>query len=100
MAITDSVSVRRRGEMVATRRTAETTVEELAELMVGCRVLLQVEKGEAKPGPVLLSVRYLTGKDRRGGTMVDNVSFDVRAGEILGIEIGSASGRERECQYV
>ncbi|MEM7463192.1 MAG: ATP-binding cassette domain-containing protein, partial [Pseudomonadota bacterium] len=41
MAITDTVSVMRRGEMVATRNTAETTVEELAELMVGRRVLLR-----------------------------------------------------------
>ena len=48
MAITDEVSVMRRGEMVATRQTAETNAEELAELMVGRRVLLQVEKGEAK----------------------------------------------------
>ncbi|HCJ71838.1 MAG TPA: heme ABC transporter ATP-binding protein, partial [Agrobacterium sp.] len=46
MAITDSVSVMRRGEMVATRKTSETSVEELAELMVGRRVLLRVEKGE------------------------------------------------------
>src|SRR3546814_21051607 len=53
--------------------------------MVGRRVRLQVEKGEAKPGPVLLSVRNLTVKDSRGVTMVDNVSFDVRAGELLGI---------------
>jgi ABC-type uncharacterized transport system ATPase subunit len=45
MAVTDTVSVMRRGEMVATRRTAETSVEELAELMVGRSVLLQVDKG-------------------------------------------------------
>ena len=48
MAITDEVSVMRRGEMVATRETAKTSVEELAELMVGRRVLLRVEKGEAR----------------------------------------------------
>ncbi len=85
MAITDTVSVMRRGEIVATRTTSETTVEELAELMVGRRVLLHVEKGDAKPGEVFLSVRNLTVKDGRGVTMVDNVSFDVRSGEILGI---------------
>ena len=50
MAITDNVSVMRQGTMVATRETRKTTVEELAELMVGRRVLLRVEKGEAKPG--------------------------------------------------
>ena len=45
MAITDRVSVMRRGEMVATRETKDTNVEELAELMVGRQVLLRVEKG-------------------------------------------------------
>ena len=50
MAITDTVSVMRQGTMVATRKTSETTVEELAELMVGRRVLLRVEKGEAEAG--------------------------------------------------
>lgn len=99
MAITDSVSVMRRGEMVATRRTAETTVEELAELMVGRRVLLRVQKGEARPGKVLLSVRNLTVKDGRGVTMVDNVSFDVRAGEIVGIAGVAGNGQSEllEC---
>ena len=93
MAITDTVSVMRRGEMVATRKTIETTVAELAELMVGRRVLLRVEKQEAKPGPVLLSVKNLTVKDGRGVTMVDDVSFDVRAGEIVGIAGVAGNGQ-------
>ncbi|MBR0557464.1 ABC transporter ATP-binding protein [Ciceribacter sp. L1K23] len=93
MAITDTVSVMRRGEMVATRKTSETTVEELAELMVGRRVLLHVEKGAANPGEVYLSVRNLTVKDSRGVTMVDNVSFDVRAGEIVGIAGVAGNGQ-------
>ena len=93
MAITDTVSVMRRGEIVATRTTSETTVEELAELMVGRRVLLHVEKGDAKPGEVFLSVRNLTVKDGRGVTMVDNVSFDVRSGEILGIAGVAGNGQ-------
>ena len=93
MAITDEVSVMRRGEMVATRKTAKTSVEELAELMVGRRVLLQVDKGEANPGDVKLSVRNLTVRDSRGVTMVDNVSFDVRAGEIVGIAGVAGNGQ-------
>jgi ABC-type uncharacterized transport system ATPase subunit len=93
MAITDEVSVMRRGEIVATRETAKTSVEELAELMVGRRVLLRVEKGEAKPADVKLSVRNLTVKDSRGVTMVDDVSFDVRAGEIVGIAGVAGNGQ-------
>lgn len=93
MAITDEVSVMRRGEMVATRTTQETSVEELAELMVGRRVLLRVEKGEAKPSDVKLSVKNLTVRDSRGVTMVDNVSFDIRAGEIVGIAGVAGNGQ-------
>ncbi|MGG7518936.1 ABC transporter ATP-binding protein [Allorhizobium undicola] len=93
MAITDTVSVMRRGEIVATRKTAETTVEELAELMVGRRVLLRVDKKPAQPREVLLSVRNLTVKDARGVTMVDDVSFDIRAGEILGIAGVAGNGQ-------
>jgi simple sugar transport system ATP-binding protein len=93
MAITDTVSVMRRGEMVATRKTSETTVEELAELMVGRRVLLHVEKQPANPREIFLSVRNLTVKDNRGVVMVDNVSFDVRSGEIVGIAGVAGNGQ-------
>ncbi|MFN3718261.1 MAG: ABC transporter ATP-binding protein [Rhizobium rhizophilum] len=93
MAITDTVSVMRRGEMVATRKTSETTVEELAELMVGRRVLLHVEKKPANAGEIFLSVRNLTVKDSRGVVMVDNVSFDVRSGEIVGIAGVAGNGQ-------
>jgi ABC-type uncharacterized transport system ATPase subunit len=93
MAITDSVSVMRQGTMVATRETKKTTVEELAELMVGRRVLLRVEKGEAKAGEVKLSVKNLVVKDQRGVTMVDDVSLDVRAGEIVGIAGVAGNGQ-------
>jgi simple sugar transport system ATP-binding protein len=93
MAITDTVSVMRQGTMVATRETKNTTVEELAELMVGRRVLLRVEKGEAAAGAVKLAVKNLTVKDTRGVTMVDDLSFDVRAGEIVGIAGVAGNGQ-------
>jgi simple sugar transport system ATP-binding protein len=93
MAVTDNVSVMRQGTMVATRKTAETTVGELAELMVGRRVLLRVEKGEAKSGDYKLVVDGLTVKDSRGVTMVDGVSFGVRAGEIVGIAGVAGNGQ-------
>jgi simple sugar transport system ATP-binding protein len=93
MAITDNVSVMRQGTMVATRETKKTTVEELAELMVGRRVLLRVEKGEARPGAIKLAVSDLTVKDQRGVTMVDGVSFEVRAGEIVGIAGVAGNGQ-------
>lgn len=94
-AITDNVSVMRQGQIVATRKTAETTVEELAELMVGRRVLLRVEKGDARPSDVKLSVRNLTVVDSRGVKVVDNVSFDVRGGEIVGIAGVAGNGQSQ-----
>ena len=93
MAVTDNVSVMRQGAMVATRKTSETTPGELANLMVGRHVLLNVDKGPAHPGPVLLSVEGLTVKDNRGVTMVDNVSLQVRAGEIVGIAGVAGNGQ-------
>ncbi len=93
MAITDEVSVMRRGEMVATVQTAESSVEELAELMVGRHVLLRVEKEPATPGKEILKVENLTVTDKRGVTLVDDVSFSVRAGEIVGIAGVSGNGQ-------
>jgi ABC-type uncharacterized transport system ATPase subunit len=100
MAITDEVSVMRRGEMVATRKTADTSVEELAELMVGRRVLLRVEKGEANPQDFKLSVKGLTVRDSRDVVMVDNVSLDVRAGEIVGIAGVAGNGQSELLQAI
>ncbi len=95
MAVTDNVSVMRQGAVVATRKTEETTVEELAELMVGRRVLLRVQKGEAKPGEIKLSVENLTVRDSRGVVMVDNASFTVRGGEIVGIAGVAGNGQSQ-----
>ncbi|MEW9836211.1 ABC transporter ATP-binding protein [Mesorhizobium marinum] len=100
MAITDTVSVMRQGTVVATRATADTTVEELAELMVGRRVLLRVEKGESRPAQVKLSVNGLTVKDSRGVTMVKDVSFDVRGGEIVGIAGVAGNGQSELLEAV
>ena len=93
MAITDAVSVMRRGEMVATRTTADTSVQELAELMVGRSVLLRVEKGPAHPGDVLLSVKDARVVDEMGVERLRGVSLDVRAGEIVGIAGVAGNGQ-------
>ncbi|TPW32658.1 ABC transporter ATP-binding protein [Pararhizobium mangrovi] len=93
MAITDEVSVMRRGEIVATKETSQTSVDELAELMVGRRVLLRVDKGESTPRETRLEVKNLTVDDERGVTMVKDVSFAVRAGEIVGIAGVAGNGQ-------
>ncbi len=93
MAVTETVSVMRRGEMVATLTTRDTNPGQLAELMVGRRVLLRVEKGPSTPGVPVLEVEHLTVKDGRGVTMVDDVSFAVRAGEIVGVAGVAGNGQ-------
>jgi simple sugar transport system ATP-binding protein len=93
MAITDHVSVMRGGEMVAGRVTAETSKEELAELMVGRKVLLRVDKQVPRIGDTVLAVEDLTFVDRAGVARVNHVSFTVRAGEIVGIAGVSGNGQ-------
>ncbi len=93
MAITDHVSVMRRGEVVASFETKNTSVEELAEAMVGRSVLLHVEKGKASPGEVVLDVKNVTWRDHKNIARVDNVSFNVRKGEIVGIAGVSGNGQ-------
>jgi simple sugar transport system ATP-binding protein len=93
MAITDRVSVMRRGEMVATVETANTSPPELAELMVGRRVLLRVEKTEKAPGAPVLEVQNLSVVDARGVLRVANATFTIRAGEIVGIAGVAGNGQ-------
>jgi simple sugar transport system ATP-binding protein len=85
LAISDEVTVMRDGRVVGRLQTKETNAAELARLMVGREVLLRVEKPEAKVGPVQLSVKNLSVTAADGTKRVDNVSFAVRRGEILGI---------------
>ncbi|MHA3916008.1 ABC transporter ATP-binding protein [Halovulum sp. GXIMD14793] len=93
MDITDSVSVMRRGEMTATVKTAETSPEELAELMVGRKVLLRVDKEPAKPGKDILQVENLRVVDEDGVERLRGIDLTVRAGEIVGIAGVSGNGQ-------
>ena len=93
MAVTDAVSVMRRGEMVRTFVTAETSPAELAEAMVGRRVLLRVEKAPATPGEVLLEVDDLSLVDAKGVPRLKSVSLSLRAGEILGVAGVAGNGQ-------
>ena len=93
MAITDTVSVMRAGEMVAHRATADTSPEELAELMVGRKVLLRVDKTPARPGAPVVSVSGLTIRDTSGIERVHDASFEIRSGEIIGVAGVSGNGQ-------
>ena len=93
ISLTDRVSVMRRGEMVATFETAKTSPPELADAMVGRKVILKIEKGPAHPGAVALEARHLVVRDDRGVVRVDGVSFTLREGEIVGIAGVAGNGQ-------
>jgi general nucleoside transport system ATP-binding protein len=84
LAIADRITVIRRGKVVGTT-SREASETELAEMMVGRSVQLTVDKSVAKPGDVVLGVEHITVVDERGVTVVEDVSFEVRAGEIFAI---------------
>lgn len=83
--IADRITVIRRGKVIGSTTPAEADELKLAEMMVGRAVRLDVEKTEAKPGDPILKVENLTVLDDLYNIAVDNVSFDVRSGEILGV---------------
>jgi simple sugar transport system ATP-binding protein len=85
LEIADRITVLRRGRKIETVPREGATEASLARAMVGREVLLQVEKPPGNPGDVLLSVKDLQVIDDRGIPKVRGVSFEVRAGEIVGI---------------
>lgn len=94
MDVTDSVSVMRQGEIVTTLETSKTSAEDIAELMVGRRVPL---RGQKPPpivaGKTVLEVKGLVVKDNEGTSRVKDISFSVRAGEIVGIAGVAGNGQ-------
>ena len=93
MNVTDTVSVMRQGEMTETLSTKNTNPEQLAELMVGRKVLLRVNKNEAKPGNSVLKCANLNYSDAQGVHRLKNISFDLKKGEILGIAGVAGNGQ-------
>jgi len=81
----DRVTVIRRGAKVGTINTKDASIEDLAEMMVGRKVLLDVTKQEATPGEICLDVKNLNVKNNRNLPAVKDLSFEVRHGEILGV---------------
>ncbi|MEN8237946.1 MAG: ABC transporter ATP-binding protein [Actinomycetota bacterium] len=85
LRIADRIVIMRRGQTVAEVLPSEVDEKGLAELMVGRPVDLVVDRAEAKPEDVVVSVESLTVLNDRDAVAVDNVSMSIRAGEIVGI---------------
>ena len=85
LEIADRITVLRQGKKIDTVPREGATREGLARLMVGREVVLSVDKPPAEPGETLLEVENLIVVDERGLEAVRGVSFEVKAGEIVGI---------------
>jgi simple sugar transport system ATP-binding protein len=85
MAISDRIVVMRAGQVVGETTPGKATLESLASMMVGREVLLRVPKTEAHPGETVIEVKELSARDNQGHQRVRDISFYVRAGEVLGV---------------
>jgi ABC-type uncharacterized transport system ATPase subunit len=98
--IADRITVLRLGKVIGTTRPAETDERELASMMVGRGVELEVSKKPASPGEVVLEVRGLTVTDDTGRPVVDGVGFEVRAGEIFAVAGVQGNGQTELAEAV
>ena len=85
MAVSDNVTVMRRGKYVGRVAAKDTSKEELANMMVGRNVLLRVERGPARPGAAVLKVENIHALNNKRLPALKGVAFTVRQGEILGL---------------
>ncbi|MBR2471357.1 MAG: ABC transporter ATP-binding protein [Clostridia bacterium] len=95
LSLSDNVAVLRKGEYVGTVKTSETNESELTEMMVGKKVSLNIERSEPVNCEDRLIVENINCINRDGVKLLDNVSFEARSGEILGIA-GIAGSGQRE----
>jgi len=85
LTVSDRITVLRKGKSIGTVNTTDTSETQLAEMMVGRKVILKVEKKPANFGSIKVEVKDLKVSNTRGMLALDNVSFDIREGEILGV---------------
>lgn len=99
-AVSDRVTVIRRGKSIETVEIAGATNADLAEMMVGRSVSFKTEKQASKPKEVVLSIKDFVVNENRGVPAVKNLSLDVRAGEIVGIAGIDGNGQSELIQAI
>ena len=100
MAISDRVTILRKGEYVDTLYTKKTNPQALAERMVGRAIALNIERPEPKKLQTRLSVSHLSCRNQEGIRVLEDASFEARSGEILGIAGIAGSGQRELCEAI
>ncbi len=100
LEISDRVAILRKGEYITTVDTANTNEQELTEWMVGHKVDLNIDRPKVESTRPLLELRGVTVHNDEGTTAIDNVSFYIRGGEILGVAGIAGCGQKELCEAV
>ena len=100
MAISDRVSILRKGEYIGTVNTSETNEAELTEMMVGKKVDLHIDRPVTHFDEDMLVLKNVCVNNSNNLRAIDNVSFKVRRGEILGVAGISGSGQKELCEAI
>jgi simple sugar transport system ATP-binding protein len=100
MTFSDWVRVLQQGRLTAVRKTAETSPQELARLMVGREVLFRLDRKDCVLGEKILELRGISATDDRGLPALREATFDIHGGEILGIAGVAGNGQSQLAEVV
>ncbi|MPN29917.1 hypothetical protein SDC9_177372 [bioreactor metagenome] len=100
LEISDRVTILRKGKSIDTVVTSQTSQAQLTELMVGRPVSLEIDRPETHSPKPILKVVDLTVPTPDGGVAIDDISFDIRTGEILGVAGVAGSGQKELCETI
>ena len=100
MEISDRVAILRKGEYIGTVNTKDTNEKQLTEMMVGKKIDLKIERVKTDFDKPLLEIRDLSVKKDDGSVAIDNVSFYIRGGEILGVAGIAGCGQKELCETI
>ena len=100
MDISDRVTILRKGQTVGTVKTSETGIAELTNRMVGHQVELSIDRPICPQGEALLELENVSVVGDEGALVVENVSFAVHAGEILGVAGVAGCGQKELCEAI
>lgn len=100
MEISDRVAILRKGEYIGTVETSETNEKQLTEMMVGKKIDLKIERVKTDLDRPLLEIRNLTINKDDGSRAIDDVSFYIRGGELLGVAGIAGCGQKELCEAI